>query len=373
MFETFLASFICVMSVFTNSAFGYQQQKSFLYQPPYKVKGDTTLPVDKKLMATKIVAVGDMMLGTNYPSVSKLPHGNGKWLLQEADSIISNATISFGNLEGTFLDSGGTPKGSGANIYNFRQPTSYASILKSSGFDLLSIANNHIFDFGKTGLMSTESVLKNNGFNFAGSVTAPYSVIEKNGLKIGLVAFAPHSGSISFLDLTNAVKLVKEVKGLCDILIVSFHGGAEGSKALHVTRKKEIFFNQDRGNVYEFAHTMVDAGADVILGHGPHVPRALEVYKNKLIAYSLGNFCTYGMFNLNGTSGYAPLLEFQVNGNGDFLNGKIISFLQKGEGGPKLDLNNAAARLIQQLSKEDIPESKLQISDSGILTYADGK
>jgi poly-gamma-glutamate capsule biosynthesis protein CapA/YwtB (metallophosphatase superfamily) len=118
---------------------------------------------------------------------------------------------------------------------------------------------------------------------------------------------------------------------------------------------------------------MVDAGADVILGHGPHVPRALEVYKNKLIAYSLGNFCTYGMFNLNGTSGYAPLLEFQVNGNGDFLNGKIISFLQKGEGGPKLDLNNAAARLIQQLSKEDIPESKLQISDSGILTYADGK
>jgi poly-gamma-glutamate capsule biosynthesis protein CapA/YwtB (metallophosphatase superfamily) len=184
MSKILLAFVICVKLVFINSVFGFQQQKSFLYQPPYKVKSDTALPKDKKQVATKIVAVGDMMLGTNYPSVNTLPHSNGKWLLQEADSVIANATISFGNLEGTFLDSGGTPKGSGANIYNFRQPTSYASILKSSGFDLLSIANNHIFDFGKTGLMSTESVLKKNGFNFAGTVTAPYSIIEKNGLKI---------------------------------------------------------------------------------------------------------------------------------------------------------------------------------------------
>ena len=364
---------ICVLLLLTNNLLGMQQQTSFLYKPHYTIKADTILPVDKNVWNATIVAVGDIMLGTNYPTTKTLPHNNGEWLLKDADSIINNANISFGNLEGTFLDSGGTPKGSGANIYNFRQPTSYASILKSSGFDFLSIANNHINDFGKVGLSSTENVLRKNAFHFAGTVTAPYSIMENNGLKIGLVAFAPHSGSISFLDLSKAIELVQDVKGLCDILIVSFHGGAEGSGALRVTRKKEIFFDQDRGNVYQFAHAMIDAGADVILGHGPHVPRALEVYKNKLVAYSLGNFCTYGMFNLKGVSGYAPLLEFQVNGNGDFLNGKIISFLQKGEGGPKLDLNNAAARLIQQLSKEDIPESKLQISDSGILTYADGK
>ena len=361
---------ICVLLLLTQNVLSTPQQTSLLYKPQYRVKTDTILPLDKKLWNTTIVAVGDIMLGTNYPTSKTLPHNNGEWLLKDADSIIKNASISFGNLEGTFLDSGGTPKGSGANIYNFRQPTSYVSILKSSGFDFLSIANNHINDFGKVGLSSTETVLKKNGFHFAGTVTAPYSIIENNGLKIGLVAFAPHAGAISFLDLSKSVELIKAVNSLCDILIVSFHGGAEGSGALRVTRKKEIFFDQDRGNVYQFAHAMIDAGADVILGHGPHVPRALEVYKNKLVAYSLGNFCTYGMFNLKGVSGYAPLLEFQVNGNGDFLNGKIISFLQSGEGGPKFDSTHAAAHLIKKLSKEDMAESKLQISDDGILTIS---
>lgn len=367
MLRIFFAFVFCISIIAVKPSYGFQQELSFLYQPPYQAKKDTVIRVDKKKWSATIVAVGDIMLGTNYPSKKTLPPDNGKSLLRDADSIIQKGTFSFGNLEGTFLDSGGTPKGSGANIYNFRQPTSYASILQASGFDFLSIANNHIYDFGKVGLVSTESVLKKNGFSFAGTATAPYTIIERDGLKIGLVAFAPHSGSISYLDLNKAIKLVQEVKAICDILMVSFHGGAEGSGALHVTRKKEIFFNQDRGNVYQFAHAMVDAGADVILGHGPHVPRAMEVYKNKLIAYSLGNFCTYGMFNLKGVSGYAPLLELQVNGYGDFISGKVTSFLQTGEGGPRIDPNHNAARLIQRLSKEDIPESKLEISDRGIL------
>jgi poly-gamma-glutamate capsule biosynthesis protein CapA/YwtB (metallophosphatase superfamily) len=368
--RTIYLGLVCLMIVFAKSVKGYQRETSFLYQSVFKSEKDTVLPIDKKMWNIKIVAVGDIMLGTNYPNNKMLPANNGEWLFKDADSIIRNATISFGNLEGTFLDSGGTPKGSGKNIYNFRQPTAYASILKSSGFDFLSIANNHINDFGKVGLSSTESVLKKNGLSFAGTNTAPYAIIEREGLKIGLVAFAPHSGAISFLDSQNSKNLVQDVKELCDILIVSFHGGAEGSNALHVTREKEIFLNQDRGNVYAFAHAMIDAGADIILGHGPHVPRALEVYKNKLIAYSLGNFCTYGMFNLKGVNGYAPILEFQVNGSGDFLNGKIISFLQSGEGGPKIDTTHLAAQLMQNLSKKDIPESKLIISDSGILSLS---
>lgn len=361
---------VFIMIVFAKSAMGFQRENSFIYKSYYTNTKDTILPVDKKTWSTKIVAVGDIMLGTNYPTKKTLPADDGDWLLKDADSIIRNASISFGNLEGTFLDSGGTPKGAGANIYNFRQPTSYALILKSSGFDFLSIANNHINDFGKVGLSSTESVLKKNGFSFAGTNNAPYSIIEREGLKIGLVAFAPHSGAISFLDQVKAANLVKDVKALCDILIVSFHGGAEGASATHVTREKEFFFNQDRGNVYQFAHSMIDAGADVLLGHGPHVPRAIELYKNKIIAYSLGNFCTYGMFNLKGVSGYAPLFEFQVDGNGDFVQGKIISFLQTGEGGPKFDTSGSSAKLMRKLSLQDVPESKLSISDDGTVSVS---
>jgi poly-gamma-glutamate capsule biosynthesis protein CapA/YwtB (metallophosphatase superfamily) len=179
------------------------------------------------------------------------------------------------------------------------------------------------------------------------------------------VAFAPHSGCLDLNDINQAVALVKKTKTKCDILFVSFHGGAEGSGATHVTRKTEIFYGQNRGNVYDFAHQMIDAGADIVVGHGPHVARAMELYHSKLIAYSLGNFCTYGMFNLRGVSGYAPLLQFKVNEKGNFVNGKIISFKQINEGGPIKDENYSAAQLIKKLSREDFPDNQLVIDEDG--------
>lgn len=312
-----------------------------------------------------IVAVGDIMLGTNFPDNSSLPPKNGALLLSEADSLIKNASVSFGNLEGCFLDAGGKSKGSGPNVYNFRQPTSYATHLKSAGFDLLSIANNHIKDFGTLGIESTANTLMENRIAFAGTPQQPYCIIIRNGIKIGMIAFAPHDGCLNMLQTELAIKLVKEAKSKVDILMVSFHGGAEGSGATHVTRKREIFFNQDRGNVYAFAHAVVDAGADLVIGHGPHVPRAMEVYKSKLIAYSLGNFCTYGKFNLKGISGYAPMLVARVTKQGDIIEGQIISFLQKGEGGPVIDTQHHAAKMMATLSKQDIPESNLQFTDDG--------
>ena len=88
-----------------------------------------------------------------------------------------------------------------------------------------------------------------------------------------------------------------------DIVIVSFHGGAEGSKALHVPYGQETFYGENRGHLREFTHTVIDAGADLVWGHGPHVLRGMEVYKDRLIAYSLGNFATYGRFNTRGQQG----------------------------------------------------------------------
>lgn len=312
-----------------------------------------------------ILAVGDIMLGTNFPDNSSLPPHNGALLLSDADSLIKHASVSFGNLEGCFLNAGGKSKGSGPNVYNFRQPTAYATHLKSAGFDLLSIANNHIKDFGTLGIESTGNTLMDNGIAFAGTPQQPFCVIIRNGLKIGMMAFAPHDGCLNMLNVDLATKMVKEAKSKVDILLVSFHGGAEGSGATHVTRKKEIFFNQDRGNVYAFAHAVVDAGADLVIGHGPHVARAMEVYKSKLIAYSLGNFCTYGKFNLKGISGFAPMLIAKVNKQGDFAEGRIISFLQKGEGGPILDSQHQVSKMIAALSKQDIPESELQFGEEG--------
>lgn len=321
-------------------------------------------PKEAKSSSITIAAVGDIMLGTNFPDASTLPP-NADSLLWPADSLLRNPAITFGNLEGVFLNQGGQSKGSGPNVYNFRQPEAYGAILKKYGFDFLSIANNHANDFGAIGIEQTSKVLDLNGLKYAGNTKNPYAIIERDGLKIGLVAFAPHTGCLDFNDSMAVVSLIKDVKSKCDILIASFHAGAEGSKATHVTRSQELFYNQNRGNVYSTTHAMIDAGADVVIGHGPHVPRALELYKNRIIAYSLGNFCTYAKFNLKGINGYAPLFTLQVKADGSFMQGKITSFLQLGEGGPTYDENHAAAQLIKQLSAEDFPESPLLIDEQG--------
>lgn len=126
--------------------------------------------------------------------------------------------------------------------------------------------------------------------------------------------------------------IIRSAKAHSDVVIVSFHGGAEGENALHVTGMKEMFAGENRGNVREFAHQAVEAGADLVIGHGPHVLRAMEVYRKKLIAYSLGNFLTYGMFNLKGPNGTGAILQVRIDSEtGGFLSGRIVpTSLQQG-------------------------------------------
>jgi len=136
-----------------------------------------------------------------------------------------------------------------------------------------------------------------------------------------------------------------------------------------MTKKTEYFYGENRGNVYEFAHQLIDVGADIVFGHGPHVPRAVEVYKDRFIAYSLGNFCTYARFNLQGENAFAPIIKVSVSHEGVFQMGEIISAIQTGLGVPIIDNRHRAARLIRSLSEEDFQEAKIVIGDSGVITY----
>lgn len=318
-----------------------------------------------------IVGVGDMMLGTNFPDTpSYLAPDDGRYLLEPVRNILSDADITFGNLEGCILSAGGTPKScvNPAMCYAFRMPDHYAAYFKEAGFDLLSIANNHIGDFGEAGRRNTVEQLKKQNIAFAGLSSHPYSVITAKGIRYGFCAFAPNEGTVSINDIAGARALVKKVDGLCDVLIVSFHGGAEGAGYRHITRKNELFLGENRGDPYRFAREVIDAGADVVFGHGPHVTRAIDVYKNKFIAYSMGNFATYGRFNLKGPAGIAPIISIQVNGKGDFLGGTIIPVKQTGEGGPLPDKEGAVIREIMTLTAEDIPECPLQISSEGKIS-----
>ena len=107
-------------------------------------------------------------------------------------------------------------------------------------------------------------------------------------------------------------------------MIVGFHGGAEGATHQHVLEGDETFLGEDRGDLRRFTHAAIDAGADLVLGSGPHVVRAMEIYKGKLIAYSLGNFATYGPFNLNAENGLTLVLEAHLAPDGTFLQRKSL-------------------------------------------------
>jgi len=335
---------------------------------------------DKKIKTTKsqvyskdtisIIGVGDMMLGTNYPAESYLPPEDGKNILTPVKQIIENADISFGNLEGAILSGTGTVKTctNPAVCYAFKMPNHYVNYFKEAGFDVLSIANNHVSDFGETGKENTVKMLDGVGIKYAGLLNYPYTTFEKNGIKYGFCAFAPNNGTVDINDSDNAAKIVKQLNSICDIVIVSFHGGAEGSSKSHLTRSDELFLGENRGNPYQFARTVIDAGADIVFGHGPHVTRAIDIYKGKFIAYSMGNFATYARFNLKGICGIAPIIKLFVNKKGEFLSGTIYSTKQVGEGGPVIDEDKTVIKEIINLTKFDVPESQIMLDENGVIT-----
>lgn len=326
------------------------------------------LVVDDSLIT--LIAVGDIMMGTNFPSENYLP-AKDLLLLEPMHSILRNADITFGNLEGTVLNSGGKVKkcSDSTKCYAFRQPEYFVPQLKDAGFDFLSLANNHMGDFGEEGRVNTQRVLREAGFRYAGLESCPWDTMTVKGVKIGMTAFAPNTACLQITDYKTLQSVVAELNKTCDIVIVSFHGGAEGSSRTHVTRKTEIFYEENRGNVYEFARKAIDAGADVVLGHGPHVTRAIDAYKGKFITYSMGNFCTYGRFNLKGISGIAPAFQLTLKRDGTFVKGKVISTKQVGEGGPTIDSANGAYEQIKLLTKQDLPELKVHFLPSGEFTF----
>ncbi len=344
------------------------------------IKGDTLKTLDAVVAigihrlikdTVSIIGVGDIMMGTNFPKAEYLPPNKGKDLLTEARPFLIDADVTFGNLEGVILDKGGTPKycKNPDVCYAFRSPKYLLDNLTDAGFDVVSMANNHAGDFGNIGRKNTQRVLDSLGLFHAGLLNKPYETFIIDGMKYGFAAFAPNTGTMSINDLPRAKEVIQHLDSISDIVIVSFHGGAEGKKYQHVTRKRETFYGENRGNVYEFAHQLVDAGADIIFGHGPHVLRATEVYKKRFIIYSLGNFCTYARFNLSGANKLAPIVKVFTNSKGEFLYGKVFSFNQYRPGGPVLDENNAAAKKLKALTAKDFPESVINIDENGNIKY----
>ena len=321
-----------------------------------------------------ISAVGDIMMGSTFPVGSSLPPDDGRDLLKPFLPALGDADITFGNLEGPLLEGGVSTKcGASAAVgscYAFRVPPRYGAYLKDAGFTVLNLANNHAGDFGAQGRASTRKVLDDLGIRHIGSERGKTAttVLMVKGVRVGMIGFAFNDVAPNINDLADARQLVGELKKRSDIVIVSFHNGAEGATHQHVGQGTEMFFGERRGDPRAFAHAVMDAGADLVLGHGPHVMRGMEVYHGHLIVYSMGNFCTYGQFHLAAETSLTAVFRIRLSKDGTFLDGRLVPGRQDGEGGPVTDASGQSIAVVKSLSVADFGASAPKIKADGSFT-----
>ena len=326
---------------------------------------------DPSTIRISIAAVGDMMIGTDYP-LNHLPDDDGVSFLQDVTPVISAADIAFGNLEGVLID-GGTPGKKCSNpsaCYLFRSPTRYADHYRNAGFDVLSLANNHARDFDEDGRSSSMNAIASRGMHHSGR-EGDFASVAVGDLTVAFLAYAVTKNSNMMLDYELAFDTVAEYATTHDVVVVSFHGGAEGAEVTHVPFADEEYYGEPRGDVVWFARGAVDAGADLVIGHGPHVVRGLERYKERLIAYSLGNFATYYGISVAGIKGVAPILTAILDGNGEFVEGQITSTVQRRPAGPSIDEKQRALNLMRGLSIDDFGNPGLRFETDGRLLPVD--
>ncbi len=332
-------------------------------------------------LSVRLIAVGDVMPGTAFPDPGSLDPrlagdaGPGAVLDAALLDLLRSGDVVFGNMEGVLWDADVPPSKACSNpvlCYVFRGPERYARLLADAGFSVMSLANNHSGDWGAQGREATMAALSGAGIAFAGldRGDARTATVELDGgLRLGFAAFAPNRGTSDLNDIAGARAIVETLAAEHDIVLVSFHGGAEGAGYTALPKAPEVFHGERRGDVHAFAHAVVDAGADVVIGHGPHVPRAVEVYAGRFIAYSLGNFWTYGGFNLRGPNGLAPVVDLRLAPDGRLIAARIHSARQHGRGGPALDPGAGALRLVAELTANDLPEAGLVFADDGSLSW----
>jgi hypothetical protein len=322
-------------------------------------------PIDPN-MRISIRAVGDIIPGTNYP-YNKLPNDKNA-IFADVKNLLTDADLTFGNFESTMTKYPNSAKSMGSGrVFAFRTPPDYKDIFTAAGFDVLSVANNHSYDFYEKGFNDTMANFRSIGIEAVGKKNEiVYKTVK--GVKFGFVAFSNYNYHNVMQETATVKKLVAEADKNADIVVVSVHAGAEGTGALRVKNKNEYFYGEDRGNLVLFARSAIDTGADLVFGHGPHVPRALELYKDKLVAYSLGNFVGYRTLSTAAELGYSLVLEVEVNPNGDFVAGKILPVHLTSSGIPYPDQRGRTIGLMQDLTRKDFPNTPLKIADDGTLT-----
>jgi hypothetical protein len=346
--------------------------------------------------SVRLTFTGDINLGTRTLPEG-IPPDSGRQTFAQVDSLLKGDLV-VGNFEGVLSDSGwsykcGPPPDTTAsdstkapklakkpaatkkpkppsNCYAFATPTWLAPRLKDAGFTHLNLANNHANDYGLDARLNTESILRNLGLTPYGPLDevaiTPVFQDERMTL-VGLIGFSTYPNAYNLLNINQSAALVDSLRGLVDLLVVTFHGGTEGKTAVRTGNGPEFLAKEPRGDLRKWARAVIDAGADAVVGHGPHVLRGVEFYKGRPIFYSLGNFATYRGFNLAGPLGVTAVLQLNLSGEGKFEGARMVPLLQIPGTGPAPDSTSQATTLINQVTALDFPGTGARLKPDGTV------
>ena len=294
----FLFGFLLILAV---GVISFSTDFSFIKEAELKAAISSVITGDKygsllaekrevelaKAKEIKLILVGDLMLDRGVANQIK-KHGDFNYPFLNLADFLNSTDLVFGNLEGP-ISSGGVKQGS---IYSFRFDPKVAEALRWAGFDVVSLANNHILDYGSTALLDTRSYLEESGVKFAGAgknyeEANGAAILEVKSKKLAFLAYtnllpkglAAQGGQagVSDFDVSKIKTKIKELKEKADLVIVSMHWGEEYQPKVSLSQQK-------------IAHEFIEVGADLVVGHHPHVPEEIEQYKDGWIIYSLGNF-----------------------------------------------------------------------------------
>ncbi|MFF7354601.1 CapA family protein [Streptomyces filipinensis] len=336
-------------------------------QAPLRTKGTTAsgAPAAPRPMGNvRIAAVGDIVMGS-LPD--DLPPDGGASFFDPVRDLLAGDVV-LGNLEGT-LTTGGSSKCDdidGPNCFAFRAPPSYSRWLKEAGFTAMNMANNHVDDFGAEGRRDTFAALRSMNLQFTGRL-GQITIQRTHGIRVALIGFAPDQGANDLTDIPAAQRLTARAAKMADLVIVTMHAGAEGSDRTHVEPGTEYFLGENRGDSYRFSRAVIDAGADLVVGSGPHVMRGMEFYKGRLIAYSLGNFTGYKVLGLGGTLSTSGVLQVTLRADGTYVSGRLrpTQIVEPGTPEP----GGEAIDLVSSMSEEDFGPHAAHISPDGTIQH----
>lgn len=321
------------------------------------------IPTPNLPSSITIKAVGDIIPGTNYPS-HRLPPDPGVFFAQVQQDL-QGADILVGNYESTLTDHPYSIKDTSRGTqFAFRSPPSYANLFREVGFTILSIANNHSMDFGEVGFRDTVRHLNAADVATTGE-KGQITYLKVEDATVAFIGFSTYDFHNSINDYEGAKQLIREAKKNAAIVVLSIHAGAEGAGAMRVGDRQEYFLGEDRGNIVRFSREAIEAGADLILGHGPHIARAINLHNNRLVAYSLADFLGYQTLSTQGALAYSLILEVELNLDGEFLSGRIIPIHLGNDGIPRPDPQFRTVDLIRTLTAQDFPNAPLTIDDKG--------